>query len=134
MLPEVVRLAKTNDMLLGNADLVAPNTECFLVVFVNGRPKKIRGDLKSYGEEFPSPFDRLLLKLVAEREVSEHLEECPVACGNSNALKVGRTNALLASRHAATGRFFLSREKFFHRSHAGVYEKQRFVVYGNERV
>ena len=86
VLPEVVSLAEANDVLLGNADLVAPDVECFVVFLVDGRPKQIRGDLESYGEELPSPFDSLLLEVVAKGEVTEHFKECAVTCGVTNAL------------------------------------------------
>ena len=103
MLPEVVGLAHLDNALGGNADNVDPVSVCLVVALVNRRPEKLCGDFEGYCEKFPSPGNSLALKIVAEAEVSEHFEEGAVAGGDTDSLKVGRTNALLAGRNAATG-------------------------------
>jgi hypothetical protein len=47
----------------------------------------------------------------------------------TDALKVGRADALLAGSNSVARGDFLACEELFHRSHARVYEKKRFVVY-----
>ena len=133
MLPEVVCLAKTNDMLGGNTYLLRPDFKCFLVVFVDRGPKEIFGYLKSFGEEFPRPLYSFLLEIVTEREVSEHFKERAVSCGVSNTLKVRRTDTFLTGANAISRRLLLTREVFLHGRHARVDKQKRFVVYRNER-
>jgi hypothetical protein len=48
-------------------------------------------------------------------------------------IKVGRTDTLLAGCNSVAGRNFLARKVLLHRSHTGVYEKEGFVIYRNER-
>ena len=44
-----------------------------------------------------------------------------------------RADAFLTGRHTVSRRLFLTGEELFQRGHSGIYEKQRFVVFGNER-
>ena len=41
MLPEIIRLAKLNNVRLGDAYYVAPDSVCLVVMLVNRRPKKL---------------------------------------------------------------------------------------------
>jgi hypothetical protein len=134
VLPEVISFAKTNNALCGNADLVVPNVEGFVILLVDRGPEKLCGDLESYGKELPSPLDSLLLEVVAEGEVTEHFKECAVTRGVTNALKVGGTNALLAGSYTVAGRLFLTGEELLHRCHTRVDKKERFVVMRNEGI
>ena len=59
-------------------------------------PEEICGDLESLGEELPRPRNSLLLKIVSEGEVAEHLEVRAVTRGVTYSLKVGGSYTLLA--------------------------------------
>jgi hypothetical protein len=134
VLPEVVCLTETNNVRRVNANLIYPDVVSLLVVLIDGGPKKVCGDLEPAGEEFPGPCDCLLLEVVAEGEVTQHLEEGAVTGGVTNALKVGGSDALLTSGYAVTGRLLFACEELLHRSHTRVYEKKGFVVMRNEGV
>ena len=49
VLPEIVLLAETDNMLLGNAYFIAPYRVCLVVVLVNRRPKQIFRNFKNLG-------------------------------------------------------------------------------------
>ena len=86
------------------------------------------------GQKLPSPRNRLVLEVIAKREVAQHFKEGAVTCGVTNALKVRCTNALLAGGNTVTGRNFLTGKELFHRSHARVDQEQGFVINRNERI
>jgi hypothetical protein len=108
--------------------------ESFVILLIDGGPEKVFGDLEGYGKEFPSPFDSLLLEIVAKGEVAEHFKEGAVACGMTYALKVGGADALLTGGYSVAGRLFLTREELLHRCHTRVDKKKRFVVMGNKGI
>jgi hypothetical protein len=117
MLPEVISLAQTNDVSGVNADLVYPDLVSLLVVFIDRGPEKVLRDLESLGQELPSPRNSLVLEIVAEREVAEHLKEGAVTRGVTYALKVGGTDTFLTGSNSVAGRNFLTGEELLHRSH-----------------
>ena len=57
MLPEVVSLAKTNDVLGVNANLIDPNFIRLLVLNVDRGPEKVGGDFKSFADSFMTRGD-----------------------------------------------------------------------------
>ena len=94
------------------------------------RPRSLR-------QELPGEGDRVLLEVVAEREVAEHLEERVVARGDAHVLEVV---VLAAGAHALLGRgrarvvaLLLAQEHVLELVHARVGEQQRGVVLGHER-
>ena len=133
VLPEVISLTEANDVLGVNAYLLHPNVVGLLVLNVDGGPKQVGGDFKSFGQKFPRPRNCLILKVIAKGEVTKHFKESAVTCGVTNALKVGGADALLASGYAVARGFLFTGEEFLHRRHARVDEQQRFVIDGNER-
>ena len=134
MLPEVVGLAQADDALGGNADHVGPQVIGLLVLLVDGGPEQVLGDLQGHGEELPSPRNGLVLEVVAEGEVTQHLEEGAVTGCVTHALQVGGTDALLAGANAIAGRDLLAREELLHGSHTRVDEEQGRVIVGNQGI
>ena len=102
-LPEVV-LAEPDDPLGRDADalpgldrdgvLVEPEQR---VALVHGRPEPLGVEPHLLGDELPGVVDGLVLEVVAEREVAEHLEERAVPVGAADVLEVG----VLAARAQA---------------------------------
>ena len=135
VLPEVVGLAEAEDTLGRYAYLVAPDVEGLVVVLVDGRvqPVGVDADPVRAREELPAPGDGLVLEVVAEGEVAEHLEVGAVARGLAYILDITGADALLAGADAAAGRGLLAGEVGLHRRHARVYEQQRGVVLRYER-
>ena len=133
MLPEVVSLTKSDDLLRRNSYFLCPDIKRFLVVLIDRGIKKLCGYLHPLGQKFPCPCDSLVLEVISEREVTEHLKVSTVTCGLSNSLKVGSTDTTLTRGNAAARRLLLTCEVLFHRSHARVYEQKALVVYRYER-
>jgi hypothetical protein len=52
----------------------------------------------------------------------------------TNSFKVGSSDALLTGGDSATRRLLFTGEELFHRSHTGVYEKERLIVDRNEGI
>ena len=93
-LPEVVLEISVEDSL--GREVLLPNG-CSLVVALKTlacssleycRIKAVRVKLHNLGKVLPRPVDGLLLEVVAERPVSEHLEHCVVVGVVSYLLKV----------------------------------------------
>ena len=125
--PEVVLLAEPGHVIRRNADLLRPDVKRLVVLHVDGGVEPLCRDLQHIGEKFPRPRDRLMLEVVAEREVAEHFKKRAVARGMSDAFEVRRADTLLAGGDSMARRFDLSGEVFLHRCHAGIDEEQRLV-------
>ena len=108
VLPEVVLLAETEDLLLGNADLLVPDVEGLVVVQVYGRVQTLRIQSYDLCEELPGPVDGLILKIISKGKVSQHLKKGAVAGRLSDVFNVSRTDTFLAGGHAFSGRNLLS--------------------------
>jgi hypothetical protein len=75
-----------------------PQLESFIVGGVHRHHETRRVDLQRAGDEVPCETDGVLLEVVAEREVAEHLEEGVMARGVAHVLEVV---VLAAGAHAA---------------------------------
>src|SRR5215212_1109857 len=82
--PPVLALGEAEDLVLGHAN-VHPQFLRFevlwrvLVALEDRDPESLVRDSKLLGKELEGPLDRLLLEVVAEGEVAQHLEEGQVA-------------------------------------------------------
>ena len=132
MLPEVVLLAQTHHVVRGNADLLGPDIVGLVVLLVHRDVQAILGDSHPLvtGQELPSPGDDLVLEVILEGEVAQHLKEGTVAGSDAHALDIRGADALLAGGHAVTGRLLLCQEPLFHGCHAAVDQQQAGVVLG----
>ena len=79
MLPEVVLLAEAEDALGGDAHLLVPDVEGLVVVQIDGGVQPVRLQPHHLSQELPAPCDGLVLEVVAEGEVAQHLEVGAVA-------------------------------------------------------
>ena len=85
---------------------------------------------KPVQRQLPRHLDGLLLEVVADREVAEHLEERQVARGVADVLDVGRAKALLDGRQARVRRLLLAAEVRHERVHARRRQQHGRVVGG----
>ena len=76
--PEVIVLAKPYNSFLRHAQLF-PNFNGFIVILVNRCPNLIKRNLKPVLDEFQTPCKGFLLKIITEREISQHFEESAVS-------------------------------------------------------
>ena len=128
MLPEIVFLTELIDTLLRNADLVAPDSQGFIVIEINRGIETVRIKSDDVRQKFPCPVDRFPLKIIPEREVSEHLKECAVTCGMSDIVNIARTDTLLACRDPFSRRNFSSGKVRLKRRHTCIDEQDGIVV------
>jgi hypothetical protein len=133
VLPEIIFLAELENTLRGDADFIVPDIPGFLIVQIDGRIQAFWVESHGLREEFPCPRNGLLLEIVAEGEVAEHFKECAVTGCFADVLKIARTDALLAGRHAAARRDLLSGKIRLQRSHAGIDDQQAVVIVRDER-
>ena len=88
-------------------------------------------------DQFPGVGDGVLLEVVAEAEVAQHLEEGVVAIGEAHVLKVvvlaAGAHALLRRGRAVVVALLDAEEDVLELVHAGVGEQQRGVVRRHER-
>ena len=140
VLPEVVLLAELVDAVGGDADLLVPDAEG-LVVGGGGLVAGEDGGVQAAGvqahplrggQELPGPVDGVLLEVVPEGEVAQHLEVGAVAGGLADVLNVAGADALLAGGHPVAGGLLLPGEPGLHRGHARVDQQQGRVVLGDQ--
>ena len=119
--PEAVRLGVARDrtLALEDRDLQA-----------------VRGEAQLAGEEVPAELDRLLLEVVPEGEVAEHLEEGVVAGGHPHVLEVvvlaPGAHALLRGGGAGVVPLLPPEEDVLELVHPRVREEEGGVVLGHE--
>ena len=136
-LPKVVLVAELQNMGGDNVGLFLPDFKALLVVLVNGRIKPLFWEFPYFGQQFPGPADRLMLVIVAERPVAEHLEkgvvvsvaphifEIVVLAGGPDALLgIGRTYVLPCA---------FAEKHILELVHPGVGEQKRRVFGRNDR-
>ena len=124
MLPEVVFLTELVDVVLRDMHHILPDVIRLLIVYINRRIQTVRIQADTLGQELPCPWNRFLLEVIAEREVSEHLKEGTVAGCLTNILQVTGTDALLAGGDSASRRNLLSCKPWLHRCHSGIDNEQ----------
>jgi hypothetical protein len=104
-LPEVVGLvllparlvADAHDALARHLDVVRPQVEGFVVGLVHRDPEPLGRESVHLRQQLPGVADRILLEVIAEAEVAQHLEEGVVARGVADVLQVV---VLAAGAHA----------------------------------
>ena len=89
------------------------------------------------GDQLPSVGDGVLLEVVAEGEIAEHLEEGVVALGEAHIFEVivfsAGADAFLGGGGAGVVALFQAEEDVFELVHAGVGEQQGGIAVGHQR-
>ena len=133
MLPEIVLLAEPEDSLGGDADFLIPDFKRLVVIFINAGVQAVFIQTNHLGQEFPAPGNSFPLKVIAKREVAQHLKIGAVAGGFADILNISRTDTLLAGAYPAAGRLHFTLEIGLHGGHAGVDQQQRRVILRDQR-
>ena len=140
VLPEVILFAKLENAISRNPNLLVPNAERLIVSrssLIAGKDGGIEPvGVQTYplggGQKLPGPVDGLLLEVITEREIAQHLKVGAVAGRLADVLNVAGTDALLAGADTMAGRLLLTGEERLHGRHTGVDQQQRRVVLGNQ--
>ena len=93
-----------------------------------GRVKAESTLVGRFGDELPGVLDGLILEVVTEGEVAQHLEEGAVAGGLADLVDIEGTDALLDAGGAFPRGRLGAHEVGLERHHAGIDEQQRGVV------
>ena len=105
-----------------------PNLISLIVILIDGDPDLVNWHLQHVQHELHSPGQGLFLKIVTEREITKHLEECSMTRGEPDVVDITGADALLAGGHSLGWRCLLPGEIWFQRRHTGVDDQKRLVV------
>ena len=135
--PEVVRAGDADDLVVGEARHLLPDVEGLVVVDIDGDQEPVGAQAEVLGHQLPGPLDGVVLEIVAEGEVPQHLEEGQVPRGVADVVQVvvlaPGAHALLRAGGARRRRAGGAREIVLERHHAGVDEEQRRIVLRHQR-
>jgi hypothetical protein len=136
--PEIVGGGDADDPLLRQPGDPPPQRGRLLVVGEHGDRQLLLRQRELARHQRPGVLDRLLLEVVAEAEIAEHLEEGVMPGGVADIVEIV---VLAAGAHAflrgggarRRGRPFLARKDVLELHHAAVDEQQRRVVARHQR-
>src|SRR5690606_1719811 len=143
-LPEIVRttarlIADPHDAVRREPDVFVPDVIGLIVGFIDGDHQALRLDAEPLlaRNEIPGVADRVLLEIVAEAEITQHLEERVMPGCVADVLEIvvlaARTDTALRARGTRVAALLFAEKYVFELHHAGVREQQRRVVGGHER-
>ena len=135
--PEIVACRDADDPLLGQARDLPPQIERLVIVVIDGDGELFRRQTEVARQQSPCIFDRVVLEIVAERKVAEHLKERVVARGIADIVEVvvlaPGAHAFLGRRRSQIGALLDAGEDVLELHHPGVGEHERRVVARHER-
>ena len=132
-------VADADDAVNRQADLPVPDLERFIITLIDRHQQSRLVDAEPVfrGDEFPGEADRILLEVIAETEVAEHLEERVMPRRVADVLEIvvlaAGSDAALARRRARIRALFLAGEHVLELHHAGIGEQQGRVVARHQR-
>src|SRR6202521_2443378 len=121
--PEVVLITKAPNPLGRDAGLL-PDLEALVIVVVDPGPEPLLFELQVFGQEFVRVGNGLLLEVVAEGEVPQHLEKGEVMAIVPYHVDVDRAEDLLTGGGTRVRRISLAQKVRFELDHAGAGEQQ----------
>ena len=138
-LPEIVRgitralvVTDANDALGGHANLIGPNAISLIVLGVDRDPEPLGGQLVNLGQQLPGEANRVLLEIVAEGKIAEHLEEGVMPGGVADILEIvvlaAGTHAALRGGGAFVRALLLAQKHILELDHAAVGEQQGRII------
>ena len=135
--PEIVAGGDANDAIFGQARDLAPQVECLVIGVIDGGRQLVGGQAPFLRQQRPCVEDRLLLEVVAEAEIAEHLEEGMMPRGVADIVEIivlaACAHAFLAAGGARRWRGFEPGKDVLERHHPGVDEHQCRIVVGHQR-
>ena len=135
--PEIVGRRDADDPRLGESGDLPPQVERLVVIVIDGDGKLFRRQAEVARQQIPGIFDRVVLEIVAEREVAQHFEKRVVTRGVADIVEVvvlaARADAFLRRRGPDIRTLLDACEDILELHHAGVGEHERRIVARHER-
>ena len=131
-LPEVI--FQRHDMIRQHISLFQPYGTCLIILRVDGNPELVFGKFDNFCQKFPRPWNRFFLEVVAEGEVSKHLEEGLMTCGTPDILDIAGPYTALTGYDTIVGGLHLSRKERLQWCHASADQEQCRIIFRNEGV
>ena len=119
-------------MVFRQADHFMPVVMRFIVIGINGDVEAGLIELQDFGQEFPCPGNRFLLKIIAKGEIPQHFEESMMASGTAYIFNISGTDTFLAGRHSVFRWFYLTGEVRLQWRHAGTDQEKAGVILWNQ--
>ena len=125
--------------LCRDADFLSPDVIGLIVGGVDGDPELFLGQIQPFvaGQELPGVSNGIALEIVAEAEVTQHLEKRVVTRGVADVLQIvvlaAGTHTLLAGGSAGIGALFQAEETVLELVHPRVGEQQGRIIRRNQR-
>ena len=110
MLPEIILFPETENSLRRNSHFLVPDLKRLVVIFIDGRIEPVRVKSHHLRQKLPCPGDCLMLEIVPEGKIAQHLEKRAVAGGLSDIVNVTGADALLTGGNSSPWRNLLSRK------------------------
>src|ERR1051326_3781292 len=141
-LPEIIFLAKAQDALARRADFSPETLGIFirrdiLIAAIDREPQTLPIEFQNVDEQVPRITDRVLLEVIAEGKIAEHLEERVMPRSFSDFIEVvvlaAGANALLRRCRAHVVALLAPEKSVLELIHARVSEQQRRIVRGQKR-
>ena len=135
--PEIVGGGDADDAVVGQASNVVPEGGGVVVFRENGHQQPVLRQAVVAGDEGPGQFDGERLEVIAEAEITQHLEEGVVSGGVADVVQVvvlaAGADAFLGGRGAVVGTLLRPGEDVLELDHARIGEEQGGVVARDER-
>ena len=130
--PEIVGASDAQDLVRREDRRSSSTTRRLVVVHIDGDQQALLRQGEVLGEQLPGERDGVLLEIIAEGEIAEHLEEGVVARGEADIVEIvmlaAGAHAFLRRGGAQGDRLLLAGEHVLERHHAGIGEHQGGVV------
>src|SRR5579859_7634340 len=127
--PVVRRLANA----IGSKSGLDPGLSRVLVAGIDSGVPCILRHAHRFGQEFPGITQRFALKVIANREVAQHLKKCQMRV-IAYLVDISGTQTTLDSNEPPAGRLFTAEKIIDHLLHSGNDEERRYArISGNQR-
>ena len=135
--PEIIRRRDPDDLLVRQPGDFLPQIGGGLVVVINRGQQLVLRQGKVLGQQGPGVVDRLLLEIIAERKIPQHLEKRVVPRGVPHIVEIvmlaAGPHAFLRRGGAGIGPLLLPGENVLELHHPGIGEQQGWVVFRHQR-
>ena len=135
--PEIIITRDAQDLAVGKASDLLPKPERLVIVDIHGDQQPVLRQRKVFGNQRPGQFDRPLLEVIAEGEITEHLKERVMTRGVAYVVEIvvlaAGTYALLCGDGAGIRPLLQAGEDILELHHPRIGKHQGGIITRNER-